>query len=389
MIPLNEPVIAGKEIKFIKDTIEKNWISTFGNYNNKFEKSISKITKSKNVISVVSGTAALHLALRVLGVNNTNEVIVPSLTFVASINVINYLNSNPIFMDVGLDHNIDLSKTIEFLEKKTIFKNNFTYNKKTKKKIKVIIIAHMWGNALDFNQLRKVCKKRNIFIVEDAAEALGTYYVGGNFKNQHVGTIGDIGCLSFNGNKIITTGTGGAVLTKNKFFAKKILYLAEQAKDDPIRYVHNQVGYNYRLPNLNAAFGCGQILRLKKNIVNRKKNYSYYKYFINKIPGLRMLAPESYSKSNHWMNILIIDQNLIKKSPYYFYEKLALKGIQTRLVWKPNHLQKMYKNNEKYRIDLSEKIFDSCLCIPSSSNLSKSKLKIICEAIKKIAINQI
>ena len=171
--------------------------------------------------------------------------------------------------------------------------------------------------------------------------------------------------------------------------SKKILYLAEQAKDDPIRYVHNQVGYNYRLPNLNAAFGCGQILRLKKNIVNRKKNYSYYKYFINKIPGLRMLAPESYSKSNHWMNILIIDQNLIKKSPYYFYEKLALKGIQTRLVWKPNHLQKMYKNNEKYRIDLSEKIFDSCLCIPSSSNLSKSKLKIICEAIKKIAINQI
>ena len=137
MIPLNEPVIAGKEIKFIKDTIKKNWISTFGNYNNKFEKSISKITKSKNVISVVSGTAALHLALRVLGVNNTNEVIVPSLTFVASINVINYLNSNPIFMDVGLDHNIDLSKTIEFLEKKTIFKNNFTYNKKTKKKLKL------------------------------------------------------------------------------------------------------------------------------------------------------------------------------------------------------------------------------------------------------------
>ena len=387
MIPLNEPVINGKEIKFIKDTIQKNWISTFGNYKTKFEQSLAKITKSKFVVSVSSGTAALHLALRVLGVEKNQEVIVPSLTFIASINVIKYLSSDPVFMDVDSDHNLNIPKTIEFLKKKTIFKKNCTYNKKSKKKIKAIIIAHMWGNALDFDKLRKVCKKKNIFIVEDAAEALGTYYASGKSKSKHVGTIGDIGCLSFNGNKVITTGTGGAILTKNKVFAKKILYLAEQAKDDSIRYIHNDIGYNYRLPNLNAAFGCGQLSKLSQYITNRKKNYLYYKSFINKIPGLKILSPEIYSKSNHWMNVLIIDQNLIKKSPYFFYKILLSKGIQTRLVWKPNHLQKMYKNNEKYRIDLSEKIFNSCLCIPSSSNLNKSKLKIICDAIKEIAIN--
>jgi perosamine synthetase len=387
MIPLSEPTIVGNEIKFIKTTIKKNWISTFGNYNKKFEKSISKITKSKNVISVSSGTAALHLALKALGVDKKSEVIVPSLTFVASINVIKYLNANPIFMDVGLDHNLSISKTIEFLNKKTFYKNKFTYNKKSKKKITAIIIVHMWGNALDFFELKKICKKKNIYIIEDAAEALGTYYLKGKLKDMHVGISGDIGCLSFNGNKIITTGAGGALLTKNNFLAKKILYFAEQAKDDPIRFIHNDIGYNYRLSNLNAAFGCGQITKLKYYLSKRKKNYLFYSSFINKIPGLKILTPQSYSSSNHWMNILIIDKNLIKKSPYYFHKKLLLRGIQTRLVWKPNHLQKMYKDNEKYKISLSEKIFDSCLCIPSSSNLNISKLKKICRSIKEIAIN--
>ena len=387
MIPLSEPTIAGNEIKFIKDTIKKNWISTFGHYNKKFEKSISQITRSKNVITVSSGTAALHLALRTLGVDEKSEVIVPSLTFIASINVIKYLNANPIFMDVGLDHNLSISKTIEFLKKNTFYKNKTTYNKKSKKKITAIIVVHMWGNALDFFELKKICKQKNIYIIEDAAEALGTYYSKGNFRNMHVGIIGDIGCLSFNGNKIITTGAGGALLTKSNILAKKILYLAEQAKDDPVRFVHNDIGYNYRLSNLNAAFGCGQITKLRHYLNIRKKNYLFYSSFINKINGLKVLPPQSYSKSNHWMNILIIDKNLIKKSPYYFHKQLLLRGIQTRLVWMPNHSQKMYKNNERYKITESKKIFNSCLCIPSSSNLKESTLKKICNSIKEIALN--
>tara|TARA_B110001454_G_scaffold150498_1_gene139826 strand:- start:39 stop:1202 length:1164 start_codon:yes stop_codon:yes gene_type:complete len=387
MIPLNEPVINGREITFIKSTIKKKWISTFGQYKEEFERKLIKITKSKNVVSVSSGTAALHLALRTLEIKKDEEVLVPSLTFIATVNAIKYVSANPVFMDVGNGHNLDVKKTIEFLNKKTIFKKSATYNLKTKKKISAIVIVHLWGNALDFFELKKICKKKNIYIVEDASEGLGTLYLKGKFINKHVGTIGDIGCLSFNGNKIITTGSGGAILTDNYKIAKKVRYLADQAKDNSIKYIHNDIGYNYRLPNLNAAFGCGQLKELNQYLQARKNNYFFYKNFINKISGLKMLAPQDYSKSNFWMNVLTIDSNVIKKSPYFFHKKLLLKGIQTRMVWKPNHLQKKYKNYEKYKVSNSQKIFDTSLCIPSSANLNKSKLKKICNSIKEIAIN--
>ena len=291
MIPLSAPTITGNETKHLGETIKKKWISTYGAYKIRFDKSLSKITKSNFVISVSSGTAALHLALCVLGVKKRQEVIVPSMTFVASINVIKYLDANPVFMDVDNNHNLDVKKTISFLENNTYFKNSSTFNKKSKKKISALILAHMWGNALEFNELVKICKKKNIYIIEDAAEALGTYYSSGLNKNKHVGTIGDIGCLSFNGNKIITTGSGGALLVKKKSLQKKILYLAEQAKNDPIKYIHNEVGFNYRMPNINAAFGCAQLEKLKKFLQKRRQNFLVYRNLINKIPGLSLLEP--------------------------------------------------------------------------------------------------
>ena len=387
MIPLSAPTITGNETKHLGETIKKKWISTYGAYKIRFDKSLSKITKSNFVISVSSGTAALHLALCVLGVKKRQEVIVPSMTFVASINVIKYLDANPVFMDVDNNHNLDVKKTISFLENNTYFKNSSTFNKKSKKKISALILAQMWGNALEFNELVKICKKKNIYIIEDAAEALGTYYSSGLNKNKHVGTIGDIGCLSFNGNKIITTGSGGALLVKKKSLQKKILYLAEQAKNDPIKYIHNEVGFNYRMPNINAAFGCAQLEKLKKFLQKRRQNFLVYRNLINKIPGLSLLEPMGYSKSNHWMNVIIIDRKKINKTPLYFHKKLLNKKIETRLVWRPNHLQKMYKSNEKYRISLSKKIYDTSLCVPSSSNLKTSEIKKICEIIKQIAIN--
>ena len=374
MIPLSAPTITGNETKHLGETIKKKWISTYGAYKIRFDKSLSKITKSNFVISVSSGTAALHLALCVLGVKKRQEVIVPSMTFVASINVIKYLDANPVFMDVDNNHNLDVKKTISFLENNTYFKNSSTFNKKSKKKISALILAHMWGNALEFNELVKICKKKNIYIIEDAAEALGTYYSSGLNKNKHVGTIGDIGCLSFNGNKIITTGSGGALLVKKKSLQKKILYLAEQAKNDPIKYIHNEVGFNYRMPNINAAFGCAQLEKLKKFLQKRRQNFLVYRNLINKIPGLSLLEPMGYSKSNHWMNVIIIDRKKINKTPLYFHKKLLNKKIETRLVWRPNHLQKMYKSNEKYRISLSKKIYDTSLCVPSSSNLKTSEI---------------
>lgn len=385
MISLNEPTVGKKELKHINFTIKKKWISSYGGYNKKFENILSRILKCKNVIAVSSGTAALHLALKVLNVKENDEVIVPSLTFIATINAIKYVNASPIFMDVGNDHNLDIDKTIEFLEKKTFIKNKSTYNLKTKKKISALIVVHLWGNAINFERLKTVCKKRNIFIIEDATEALGTTYINKQRKIKHVGTIGDIGCLSFNGNKIITTGSGGAVISNNSKLAKKTLYYAEQAKDDNVRYIHNEIGYNYRLPNLNAAFGYAQILKLDQILKKKKIIHKFYKHKIEKINGLSLLKPVNYSRSNFWMNILIIDSIKIKISPIKFHKKLLAKGVQTRLIWKPNHLQKKYKKMQNYKIINSNKLYNSCLCIPSSFDLNSKQLNKICLLIKKIA----
>ena len=288
-------------------------------------------------------------------------------------------------MDVGDDHNLDINKTIEFLEKKTFIRNKITYNLKTKKKISALIVVHIWGNAINFDKLKAICKKRNIFIIEDAAEALGTTYINKQRKIRHVGTIGDIGCLSFNGNKIITTGSGGAVISNNSKLAKKTLYYAEQAKDDHVRYVHNEIGYNYRLPNLNSAFGYAQILKLNQILKKKKIIHEFYKRKIKKIDGLSILESVDYSRSNYWMNILIIDSRKVKISPIQFHKKLLEKKIQTRLIWKPNHLQKKYKKNQNYKIINSNKLYNSCLCIPSSAGLNVKQLNKICLLIKKIA----
>ena len=253
--PISEPFLNGKEFYEIKKIIKLNQISSYGAIIPKFEKKISKITKIKNAVSCSSGTAALHVALKVVGVKSQDEVIVPTITFIATINSVHYLNAKPVFMDCDDYFNIDPLKTIEFIEKKTHFKNGFSYNKKTKKRISAIIPVHVWGNASNILGLAKLCKKRNIKIVEDCTEALGTFY-----KNKNsVGSIGDIGCFSFNGNKIITTGNGGLLITKKKSYANYAKYLISQATDNGENFLHNQIGYNYRFSGLNAAFGLGQL----------------------------------------------------------------------------------------------------------------------------------
>ena len=221
MIFINEPFIFKNEIKFIKDTISKNWISSAGRYINKFEEKIKSITKSKFVTSCNSGTSALQIAVNILA-KKEEEIIVPSLTFVSTINSIYHNQCSPIFMDTNENFNIDENKTIKFLKEKTIFKNNFTFNKVSGKKISAIIVVSVWGVPPKIENLYKICKIRNIKIIEDATEALGSLYIKGRFKKKHSGTIGDIGCLSFNGNKIITVGSGGMILTNKKNIISKL-----------------------------------------------------------------------------------------------------------------------------------------------------------------------
>ena len=209
--------------------------------------------------------SASQVSLRLSGVKAGDEVIVSTLTFIASVNAISYNNATPIFMDTDKYYNIDAEKTIEFIKNETIFKNGFTYNKKTNNKISAMMVVHVWGNACLFDELIILCNNRNISVVEDAAESLGTFFNDGEYKNKHTGTIGQLGCLSFNGNKIITAGGGGMILTNNKLIGEKARYLSTQAKDDPVKYVHNEIGYNFRLTNIQVASGIGSIRAITSN----------------------------------------------------------------------------------------------------------------------------
>ena len=277
---LSVPHIDKSDVRSINAVLKSGWISTSSKTVDEFENKISKFCNTKYSIALNSGTSAIHLGLKILGVNNTTEVIVPSLTFIATVNPIIYLGAKPIIFDVDQYHNLKIEDVINFIKNKTKFKNNKTINIKTKKIIKVVIVAHMWGRACDFSELKDLCKKRNIFILEDAAEALGSYIKKKRYK--HCGSIGDIGCLSFNANKIITTGSGGSIVTNNKKFYERAQYLANQAKNDTFNYIHNECGYNYKMNSLSAALGISQLRRLKKKLF-KEREYTRDIYLILKI----------------------------------------------------------------------------------------------------------
>ncbi|MCK4815244.1 aminotransferase class I/II-fold pyridoxal phosphate-dependent enzyme, partial [bacterium] len=255
LIPISVPTIQGNEWKYIKECLDTGWVSSAGKYVDKFEEEICRFTGTKYAVACVNGTAALHVSLRLVGVQPTDEVIVPTLTFISPVNAVRYLNAEPIFMDADDYYNIDAQKTIRFIKDESEFKNGFSYNKKTGKRISAIIPVHVFGNAVNLEELTAICTERNIKVIEDATESLGTIYTKGRFTGKHTGTTGDIGCFSFNGNKIITTGGGGMIVTNNEEYAKRARYLTTQAKDDQVRYVHNEIGYNYRLTNIQAALG--------------------------------------------------------------------------------------------------------------------------------------
>ncbi len=364
-ITLHEPIFKGNELKYLKKCLDSTWVSTSGYFIDKFENEVKKYTKSKYAIFCVNGTSGLHISLLVAGVGYGDEVIVPTITFIAPVNAIKYNGADPIFMDCDNFYNIDQYKTIEFLNSNTDFKNGYTVNKKTKKIIKAIIIVHAFGNAADFGKLNSLCKKRNIKLIEDASESLGSFY---NKNNKHTGTIGDLGVISFNGNKIITAGAGGMILTNNNILNKKIRYLIKQAKDDTLNFIHNNIGYNYAQTNINAAIGLAQFESIAKILTLKKNIYEKYKINFDKFLNHNLVLTPNYSNNNHWLNVIRIN----RKNKDYLIKKLISKNIYVRPIWYPNHLQKMYKNNQSYKITNATKLYDESVCLPSSYHLSDS-----------------
>ena len=377
---LSVPHIDKSDIGSINKVLKSEWISTSSKTVNMFEDKLSNFCKTKYSVALNSGTSAIHLGLKILGVDSTTEVIVPSLTFIATVNPILYLGAKPIIFDVDQYHNIKIKDVINFIKKKTKFINNKTINKKTKKIIKVIIVAHMWGRACNFAELKTICKKRNIYILEDAAEALGSYVKKNKYK--HCGSIGDIGCLSFNANKIITTGSGGAIITNSKKYYERAQYLSNQAKDDTFNYIHNECGYNYKMNSICAALGISQLRKIKKKIIKRKNIYKRYLFNFQDSKDIKILSFDKKSITNHWMNIISFKM-LNFKQIYNLSLSLSKKKIETRRLWRPLNLQLHLKKFQTYNIVNAPKLYLSSLCLPSDDNISNSDVDKISNHIKK------
>lgn len=362
---LHEPSINSNDIKNVTNALKESEISTYGKYTKIFENKIKKYTKSRHVICTINGTAALHISLILSGVKKNHEVMLSTLGFISSVNVISYLNATPHFVDCEENSlGVDPIKLEEYLKKNTYIVKNECTNKKTKKIIKAIIVTHVFGNPSQIIKIKKIAKKFCLKLIEDSAEALGSWYY-----NKHLGTFGDFGVLSFNGNKIITTGGGGAILTKNLDDAKKSLKLIKNMKmDKKFDQVFDGVGYNYRLPSLNSALGCSQINKLKFFLEKKKLLHKFYKQKFAKLKFCKINTPIKGSQSNNWLQAIILNEG--EESLRNKILELTNKNkIQTRPVWSLLHKMKLYKNCPKMDLRNAIKIEKRIVNIPSSPNL--------------------
>jgi len=327
-IPLHEPRFLGNEKKYLNDCIDSTFVSSVGKYVDRFEKEFASYVGSKYAVATVNGTSALHISLLLSDVKAEDEVITQPLTFIATCNAISYIGAKPVFVDVDLDTMGLSPKSLQdFLEKNCELMDNFCINKTTKKVIKACIPMHTFGHPCRIDEIKDICDKWHIFLVEDAAESLGSYY-----KDKHTGTFGKLGAFSFNGNKIITSGGGGVIVTNDEKLAKRAKHLTTTAKvPHPYEYTHDEIGYNYRMPNINAALLVAQLEQLDKFLENKRDLASKYEEFFNAIGEIKFVKEPHNSKSNYWLQAVIL-KDIDSRDTFLDYTNKN--GVMTRPIWK-------------------------------------------------------
>ena len=358
-IPLHIPLFKGNEKKYINECIDSTFVSSVGPFVNKFEILMSQITQTKKTTAVVNGTAGLQVALRLVGVEKDTEVITQALTFVATANAISYNNAHPVFLDVDIDTmGLSANAVSDFLEKVGDLRDDGCYNKKTGRKISACLPMHTFGFPVHLDELMKICNLWRIPLVEDAAESLGSEY-----KGKPTGSFGEVGCFSFNGNKIITSGGGGAITTNNIEIGERAKFLTTTAKQPhPFEYIHYEIGYNFRMPNLNAALACAQLEQLNMYL-NNKRNLatSYEKFFLKK--GIKFRKETKNTKANYWLMCIELE-NLKERN--LFLESTNSSNVMTRPIWKSMDSLPMYKNCQKDELLNTKFLEDRIVNIPSS-----------------------
>ncbi len=371
IIWLSSPHMGDAEQEFVKQAFDTNWIAPIGPAITGFEKDLeSYLGNDVHVTALSSGTAAIHLALLVLGIQAQDEVICQSLTFIATANPIIYMGANPVFVDSERD---TYNMCPEHLEVAIIDRMS------KGKKPKAIILVHLYGKPAKIEEIMEVARRYDIPVIEDAAEALGSTY-----KGQALGTFGDFGILSFNGNKIITTSGGGALVSKNKEWTEKAHFYATQARDDAHYYLHSHTGYNYRMSNVCAAIGRGQMKVLDERVAQRRANFHFYQERLKSFECISFLEEDSsYSFSNHWLSVALlkdIEPNTVRL-------KLEENNIESRFFWKPMHMQPIFKNCLFYGDGTSEQLFRTGICLPSGSNLTSEEKEFVLLNLEKALQN--
>lgn len=383
-IPLSIPNFEGNERKYVDDAIQQGWVSTGGAYIEKLEKNLAEYINTDITAACQSGTSGIHLALVNAGVGYNDLVIVPTLTFIAAVNPVKYVGADPIFMDCDDSLCMDSEKLEKFCENECLFENNKLMLKENRREIKALVLVHVFGNVGNIERIMDIAKKYNIQVIEDATEALGTKFVNGQYKGMYAGTIGDYGVFSFNGNKIITTGGGGAISCKSLDDAKHIKYLSTQAKDDGLFYIHNEIGYNYRMTNVQAAIGVAQLEELSEFINRKRNNYSAYKRLFEGYKLARILDFNKGVESNNWFYSLEVDISKIDCDIKKIIVELNSKGIQTRPIWGLIHKQKPYKDAYAYCIERALWYEERVINIPCSTNLTITEIEYVVLTIKEL-----
>ena len=381
-IPLSTPNFEGNERKYVDDAIDQGWVSTGGAYITKLEKKMAEFLHTHNVAACQSGTSAIHMALIEAGVKPGDVVLVPPLTFIAAVNPVKYQFATPVFIDCDDSFCMDPIKLRDFCEEECSVEEGVLLFEG--KPVKAVIVVHVFGNMADMESIMDIAGDYNLKVIEDATEALGTQYIDGPFKGKFAGTIGDFGCFSFNGNKIITTGGGGAITANKSENVDHIRYLSTQAKDDPHFYIHNEVGYNYRMTNVQAAIGVAQMEELPEFIRRKKENFEKYKQLFDGFELVQMKEFRAGTDSNKWFYSLVVDKDKVHASMREIITKLKEKGIETRAIWGLINAQRPYLNEKTYDLLKAPYYAERVLNIPCSTQITNEEIEYVAEEIKVV-----
>lgn len=377
-IPLCEPHLAGNEWPYVKECLDTGWVSSVGSYVNRFEATVAEYVGMQHAVATVNGTAALHIALLVCGVQPGDEVLVSTVTFIASGNAVRYCGAWPVFVDCDSAYwQMDVAKVAEFLETRCDFQHGEVINRSSGRRVSAVMAVDILGHPMDMDALLEVARRFNLKVVEDATESLGARYKGGR-----VGSRALVSCFSFNGNKVITTGGGGMLLTDDEELARQARHLTTQAKSSREEYIHDQVGYNYRLTNLQAAVGCAQLEQLESFIAKKVAIARSYQEHLA-LPGLTWQLQAPWASSIYWLFTIVVDEAAFGMSARQLRDRLTALNIQSRCIWEPLHRSAAFPDSEVLGGEVADRLYDTALSLPSSVGLSEPQQARVIDAIIK------